>query len=69
MAKNLDGYFFKYGVTKDDMKIVTDACVAQGIDPDWFAEEILSQYQIMKNDGKTDNATVNKIFRQAINKL
>lgn len=70
MPRGLDGYFIKYGITREDLAIIDQACSAKGIDPDWLQEEVLAKFQERKNSGKPTTAEyAYKIISKALKQL
>lgn len=44
MAKGIDGVFLHYGVRKDDMELIAQACQDNDIDLEWLKEYVLKPY-------------------------
>lgn len=42
MAKGIDGVFLHYGVRKDDMELIAQACQDNDIDLEWLKEYAIS---------------------------
>ena len=48
--KSLDSTFLHYGVRKEDMELIEQACQTNDIDPEWFKEFILKAYNDERNN-------------------
>ena len=70
MAKGIDQKFVHYGIRKDDLSMIEAICEAEGIDFEWWSEDILKAYHAKKVDviEMSDNDTEN-IIRAAIQKI
>lgn len=70
MNKGIDQKFVHYGIRKDDLSMIENICLAEGIDFDWLSEEILRAYHAKKVDViEIDDAATEEILRAAINKI
>lgn len=70
MNKGIDQKFVHYGIRKDDLSMIENIFLAEGIDFDWLSEEILRAYHAKKVDViEIDDAATEEILRAAINKI
>lgn len=72
MAKGIDGVFLHYGVRKDDMELIAQACQDNDIDLEWLKEYILKPY----NEERTaqsaqivDDKKLAKILKKALKNI
>jgi len=64
--KTIDNVFLHYGVRKEDMTIIEQACKEKGIDDEWFKEQILKPYNQERNNQSEDE---NKSSKKVMNIL
>ncbi len=70
MSKGIDQKFVHYGIRKDDLAMIENICMAEGIDPDWLSEEILKAYHAKRVDViEMSDSDTEDIIRAAVNKI
>lgn len=70
MSKGIDNKFVHYGIRKDDLAMIENICVSEGIDFEWLSEEILKAYHAKKVDViEIGDSDTEEIIRAAINKI
>ena len=70
MSKGLDTAFIHYGIRKEDMDIIKNLTVEQGLDFEWLQENILKEFHNLKiNNEDIDNKKIEKIIEKALNKI
>lgn len=67
MKKGIDGTFLHYGIRREDMEVIEQACQDSGIDSEWMKEYILKAYHEERNNQNTvDDKTLTKIIKKAL---
>lgn len=70
MKKGLDRCFLHYGIKQEDMDIIEQACIDDGIDADWLKEYVLKPFQDEKNNQNfVEEKKLTKIMKQALKKV
>lgn len=67
MKKGIDGTFLHYGIRREDMEVIEQACQDSSIDSEWMKEYILKAYHEERNNQNTvDDKTLAKIIKKAL---
>lgn len=70
MRKGIDHTFMHYGVRRDDLEIIEQACRDEGIDTDWMREQILKPYNEERNkQSSVEEKTITKLLKRALKNL
>lgn len=70
MKKGMDKCFLDYGIRKEDMGIIEEACRGAEIDADWLKMHILKPYNEKRsNDNTVDEKALRSIVNKALKKL
>ena len=72
MAKGIDGVFLHYGVRKDDMELIAQACQDNDIDLEWLKEYVLKPYNEERNNQgvlTVDDKKLAKILKKALKNI
>lgn len=73
--KSIDSVFLHYGIRKEDMALIEQICVDNGIDAEWMKEYILREYHEDKNsqnpgeDAKNEDKKNVKLLKKALRNL
>ena len=67
MNKGIDSVFLHYGVRKEDMELILQACRDNDINEEWLKENILKPYNETRTQQNTvDERALMKIMKRAI---
>lgn len=70
MKKSIDSTFLHYGIRKEDMEVIEQACRDNGIDEEWMKEYILKPYHEERNNqNNLEEKVLGKIIKIALKKL
>lgn len=70
MKKGIDCTFLHYGIRREDMEIIEQACQDNGIDEEWMKESILKEYHEERNNQNLlDDKTLGRIIKKALKAL
>ena len=68
MSKGIDSVFLHYGVRRDDMALIEQACRDNDIRPEWLKEQILKPYHEQR-DEMVDEKEIKKVINRALKNL
>lgn len=69
MKKGLDRCFLNYGIRKEDMDLIEQACHDADIDADWLKETILAPYNEERNNEAVDDKKLKSLINKALKNL
>lgn len=68
--KGLDRCFLDYGIKREDLNIIEQACMDGDINADWLKENILKPFQAEKNNQNVvEEKRLAKIIKQALKRV
>jgi len=70
MKKGVDGTFLHFGVRQEDMQVIEQACIDNGIDIEWMKQSILKPYHEERNNQNfVENKKLAKILKKALKEI
>lgn len=67
MRKGIESTFLHYGVRREDMALIEQACQDCGIDTEWLKEQILKPYNEERNNQNfVEEKKLTKILKKAL---
>lgn len=69
-SKGIDNIFLHYGVRKEDMALIEQACRESDINEEWLKEWVLKPYNEERNNGQAlvEEKKITKILKTALKK-
>lgn len=68
--KSVDSTFLHYGVRQEDMHVIEQACMDNGIDAEWMKQFILKPYHEERNNqDNVEEKQLSKILKKALKEL
>jgi hypothetical protein len=71
-SKGLDSVFIHFGVRKEDMELIEQACQDYDIDAEWLKEYVLKPFNDERNNQGVlvmDDKKLSKIMKKALKNL
>lgn len=69
MKKGLDKCFLNYGIRKEDMDLIEQACHDADIDPEWMKDFVLAPYNEERNNENIDDKKLKSLLTKALKNL
>lgn len=68
--KGLDITFVHYGISKEDMDLITTLCTEHKLESDWIKEDILKEFHERKiKNMEMDDKSIEKVIEKALQKI
>jgi hypothetical protein len=68
--KGLDITFVHYGISKEDMDLITTLCTEHKLEADWIKGDILKEFHERKiKNMEMDDKSIEKVIEKALQKI